>query len=269
MGANAAQAVPVLLFISYFKSFSTFTERPSRRSLKGAGGIPGNLYDPRHGVDAVQAAEPLTESSLFLRLGFIQRPRYGRGDELGEYFVQPAQQACRTVVPKVPSVTFLMDKNGAEGEGEEWPNEVTGSRENRQDGWVYNKTNTAYISRRNFLSTSNECAVIHLSYVAPSALGLLQRNHVKLGSSEKSMQTVSMPSRACVTLVRLGQPEISSPLTGRLTVRRLRRQGPVYRLGFRFESLRKSKVGMSDVSNTTLETLPDDEPPLCIVVRRP
>ncbi|KAK6730210.1 hypothetical protein RB195_006959 [Necator americanus] len=59
------------------------------------------------------------------------------------------------------------------------------------DRWVHNKTNTAYISQRNLLSTNDECTVVHLSYVAPSALGLLQSNHVKfdtLCSSEKGMQ---------------------------------------------------------------------------------
>ncbi|KAK6762221.1 hypothetical protein RB195_023075 [Necator americanus] len=64
----------------------------------------------------------------------------------------------------------------AEGGGEGWPNEVAGPRENRQDGRQMNAqqtTNTAYISRRNLLSTNDECTVIHLSYVAPSALGLL------------------------------------------------------------------------------------------------
>ncbi|KAK6745712.1 hypothetical protein RB195_012058 [Necator americanus] len=59
------------------------------------------------------------------------------------------------------------------------------------DRWMCNKTNTAYISRRNLLSTNDECTVIHLTYVAPSALGFLQSNHVKfdtLCSSEKGMQ---------------------------------------------------------------------------------
>ncbi|KAK6748156.1 hypothetical protein RB195_001029 [Necator americanus] len=63
------------------------------------------------------------------------------------------------------------------------------------DRWVHNKTNTAYISQRNLLSTNDECTVIRgekvPSYVAPSALGLLQSNHVKfdtLCSSEKGMQ---------------------------------------------------------------------------------
>ncbi|KAK6748157.1 hypothetical protein RB195_001029 [Necator americanus] len=100
------------------------------------------------------------------------------------------------------------------------------------DRWVHNKTNTAYISQRNLLSTNDECTVIRgekvPSYVAPSALGLLQSNHVKfdtLCSSEKGMQ-----------------------------------------LGFRFR-----EVGMLDVSNSfsAWETLPEDEPPLCIAVRCP
>ncbi|KAK6744829.1 hypothetical protein RB195_011505 [Necator americanus] len=104
------------------------------------------------------------------------------------------------------------------------------------DRWVHNKT-----SRRSLLSTNDECTVIHLSYVAASALGLLQSNHLKfdtLCSSEKDMQvtvcghcsrvvsaqseTVPMASRACVALVqnqrRPEQPEIWSPLTGRHTV---------------------------------------------------
>ncbi|KAK6763740.1 hypothetical protein RB195_024174 [Necator americanus] len=107
--------------------------------------------------------------------------------------------------------------------------------------WLQNKTNIAYISRLDLLSTNDECTVIHLWYVAPSALGLLQSNHVKsdtLCSSEKGMQvsvcgdcsrvantppeTVSMASRACVALVQnqrcLEQPEIC-----------LGGQGPVYR----------------------------------------
>ncbi|KAK6760639.1 hypothetical protein RB195_021917 [Necator americanus] len=89
------------------------------------------------------------------------------------------------------------------------------------DGWVHNKTNTVYISRRNLLSPNDECTVIHLSYVAPSAIGLLQSNYVKfdtLCSSEKGMkvsvcgscsrvvstqsETDSMASRACVALVQ-------------------------------------------------------------------
>ncbi|KAK6727333.1 hypothetical protein RB195_005182 [Necator americanus] len=63
------------------------------------------------------------------------------------------------------------------------------------DRWVHNKTNTAYISRCNLLFTNDECTVIHLSNVAPSALGLLQSNHVKfdtLCSSEKGTQVKKM-----------------------------------------------------------------------------
>ncbi|KAK6756918.1 hypothetical protein RB195_015004 [Necator americanus] len=41
------------------------------------------------------------------------------------------------------------------------------------DRWVHDKPNATYISRRNLLSTDDECPVIHLSYVAPSALGLV------------------------------------------------------------------------------------------------
>ncbi|KAK6730431.1 hypothetical protein RB195_007104 [Necator americanus] len=75
---------------------------------------PANLYDTRHGLDVAHTAEPLTESSLFLRLGFIQRPTYVREDNL-EYFVQDAQQAYRTIVPKTFSVTFITNKNGSQG----------------------------------------------------------------------------------------------------------------------------------------------------------
>ncbi|KAK6730430.1 hypothetical protein RB195_007105 [Necator americanus] len=49
-----------------------------------------------------------------VRLGFIQRPTYVREDNL-EYFVQDAQQAYRTIVPKTFSVTFITNKNGSQG----------------------------------------------------------------------------------------------------------------------------------------------------------
>ncbi|KAK6740394.1 hypothetical protein RB195_008698 [Necator americanus] len=64
--------------------------------------------------------------------------------------------------------------------------------EKMDDRRVHNKINTAHVSRRNLLSTNDECAVTHLSYIATFALGLLQSNHVKsdaLWRSEKGMQT--------------------------------------------------------------------------------
>ncbi|KAK6763375.1 hypothetical protein RB195_023903 [Necator americanus] len=53
-----------------------------------------------------------------------KRPRYARENDTGEYFVQDAQQAYRTVVLKVFSTILPMDKY----------DEVTRSRENRQGG---------------------------------------------------------------------------------------------------------------------------------------
>ncbi|KAK6754898.1 hypothetical protein RB195_013710 [Necator americanus] len=60
-------------------------------------------------VDVTKAAEPPTESSLFLRVCFIQRLRCEHEDDFGEYSVQHAHQAYRAVVSKVPSVTSLTD----------------------------------------------------------------------------------------------------------------------------------------------------------------
>ncbi|KAK6751410.1 hypothetical protein RB195_003044 [Necator americanus] len=110
----------------------------------------------------------------------------------------------------------------SENGGEEWPDEVTGSRENRRQMGAQQNQHRLHFAAEP--SLNDECTVIHLSYVVPSALALLQSNHVKfdtLCSSEK---------------------------------------------GFRFR-----EGGMSDDSNSfsAWEILPEDEPPLCIAVRRP
>ncbi|KAK6736409.1 hypothetical protein RB195_019221 [Necator americanus] len=145
------------------------------------------------------------------------------------------------------------------------------------DRWVHNKTNTAYISRRNLLYTNDECTVIHLSYVAPSVLGLLQSKKFE------NLTRSAAPRRACrsasvdcsrvvstqsetVSMVqnqwRPEQPEICSLLTDRHTVR----QSPTKRppmTGLAFPTGRcptyvdrgatsrhfAREVGMSDVSN--------------------
>ncbi|KAK6739379.1 hypothetical protein RB195_008076 [Necator americanus] len=65
----------------------------------------------------------------------------------------------------------------AEGEGEEWPDEVTEFRENRQNG---RQMGTQQNQHRLHFATEpslHERRVYRHSPVAPSALGLLQINH--------------------------------------------------------------------------------------------
>ncbi|KAK6748170.1 hypothetical protein RB195_001036 [Necator americanus] len=46
--------------------------------------FPAKLYDHRHDLDVLTAPEHLAESILFLELGFVQRPRYAREDDLSQ-----------------------------------------------------------------------------------------------------------------------------------------------------------------------------------------
>ncbi|KAK6748243.1 hypothetical protein RB195_001084 [Necator americanus] len=96
------------------------------------------------------------------------------------------------------------------------------------DRWVRSK-----LTPPTFLDeTFSPCTVIYLSYVAPSALGLLQSSRVKFDTRD-ACRSASVES--CVP-------------------------------GFLFR-----EVGMSDASNSfsAWETLPEDEPPLCIAAPLP
>ncbi|KAK6756339.1 hypothetical protein RB195_014631 [Necator americanus] len=112
---------------------------------------------------------------------------------------------------------------GADRGGDECPDEVTGSRKNRQDGREIGTQHNQHrsILRRNLLPANDDCTVIYLSYVATSALGLLQSNYIEfdaLCSFQKGSnsavcghcsrivntqsETVSMASRACINLAK-------------------------------------------------------------------
>ncbi|KAK6739397.1 hypothetical protein RB195_008090 [Necator americanus] len=105
--------------------------------------------------------------------------------------------------------------------GEEWPDEVTGFRGNRQDG---------------------------------RQMGTRQNQHHLHFATEPSLHERRVYRHSPVATSALGRPTYTD-------------QGATLR---RFAKT-DGEVGMSDVSNsfTAWETLPEDEPPLCIAVRRP
>ncbi|KAK6751427.1 hypothetical protein RB195_003052 [Necator americanus] len=163
------------------------------------------------------------------------------------------------------------------------------------DRWMHNKANTAYTSQRNLLSMNDEWSGIHLSYVAPFAVGLLQGNYVEFYafcSSEKGMQVSAcghyarVASIQCETVsVAINKPNNCSLTNLVLPSSRIKDALSNLRLDLAYcptsETARPSVQGSEAVNMLewqkdfpqtkqpchAWETLPDDEPPLCIAVR--
>ncbi|KAK6739421.1 hypothetical protein RB195_008108 [Necator americanus] len=246
MAANAAHAALILLFSSSSKSLSMFIERPSPilfPALFNSWSIvfASLVLLEKRTMSSVKRKFERNLPSTLNSFGDIVSPcRTPFPMGCARFYALDSDSYFRSIRGGAPPVEMIRldigvdERKSAEGEDEEWSDEVTGFRENRQDvrqmGTQQNQHRLHFATEPS-LHERRVYRVYRHSPVAPSALGLLQSNHVKfdtLCSSEKGMhisvcehcsrvastqfETVSMASRACVALVqnqrRPEQPEI-------------------------------------------------------------